>query len=346
MSFPSQVCFGDPVSGSTVVRNDSQCESEYRVRYDVGGDTATASSAELAPGEEFEFQLDVSRMPESQLRVEEIVEVKVGDVWEPLDERVTNIEPLFSEFQLVSASYPAHVQPGNPVAANLTVQNVGDCPGRAEISGTRFQSRNVELEPGETTNFQHRFNMPGSRVPISLQVLNQDRGIDEDGVDRRIDPQQTVIIDEEEGTLEFLGGFNTNLGYNGIIQGRGIEGESLDSEDNLIGGRVLGAVSGNASTSPEDRDIIKFSTLDFLNVQFGSNIQWVRNGNILGEASSFQFSKYPIGFAENALPLPAEDPEISIRASPTDRLGKVRRVAGLNAKLIDQPVFQRMNKEV
>lgn len=345
MPFPNTVCLGERLEGTTRIRNTSECTGEFRTRFRPSiGEDSIAEPQELSPGEEAEFEFVMDRMPDNMLDVEQLVEVRRGDQWIEAESLVDEIEPLFGNLQFVSTPFPGFVQPDEPVSANITVQNAGDCSTIAEMSGTRFTSTSVELGPGETQDFEQRFSMPGNAVPVNLQLTDQERGIQGDEFSTLIEPQQTVQIDQDEGTIQFIGGFDVRLSYRGVIQGTNVESENLDEEDRFIGGRRVSTFSGEISTTPEDKDTILFGNLDFLNVQFGANIQWVLNNEILGEAESFQYSEYPLGVASRLFPVATDDPEIEVKASPVGRLGKVRDAVGVGALIAKNPLLSRTSR--
>lgn len=344
MAFPKNICFAEPLEGTTKIRNTSKCKGEFRAKFLTSANNLpneTTDVVEIPAGGTGEFKFSLDSFPDSPVSIEQAVEVKIGDNFKSIASRVSDIKPLFSDFQIVSAPYPENAQPGDEVSANITIQNIGDCKGKARAKGTKLPPEGFNLGPGETTSFRHTLSMPGEAQPIQLSLNNVTQNSAADTFGTKVEPSSAVLIDTEKGTLRMIGGFSTQVPYAGAIQATNLEKSNMEEDDKLAAGRRIGTFQGKVSVSPSDEDIIKFDTLDYLNMRFDKQIQWVFDGTIKGKAESFQYSEYPTSGTESFLPAPAENPEISIRGSPLTKLGRARKRLGVNSQLFSEPIVNR-----
>jgi len=344
MAFPTEVCFGQPVSGSLRLRNNSNCRGEFRLRLrsDAFGDDIVSNDVEVAPGDSSDLEFRLPEMPDEEFTVEQVAEVKAGTNYVELASRERTISPIFSQFELVSTPYPSFVQPGDTIESEVTIQNAGQCSGSVNVSGTQLSDQEFNLDPGETATFTHRLNMPGEDRPINLDVQNLNRDDQLDSFSDTVQPSQAVLLDTKSGTLNIHGGFPKNINYSGLVVGTDLSGENLESgQDNISSGARTGGFNGTVSTDNAEVDTINFSNVDYLNMQAGTKVQWVVDQEIQGKGETFEFNNLPFNPSTRFDNLPAQNPDITVRGGPIDKVGRLASRLGFSLDMKPNALLRR-----
>lgn len=334
----SGTCINEAFTTAITARNTGDCPLTARAVYrnTTTGQQTTTERATVDGNSERTFTVE-DAMTEAGLAEGMSIDVALQELeageWRTVGVRSAIVEALTALFQVTGTNYPASIQPGREVTGSFVIQNVGDCPADAAITGTRVDQRTVEaVPPGETRQVQQTFTMPGEGVGVELDIENRQTGDIDDSVSQLINLERTIALTTTPpGQIAVIGGFGARLLYTGNAIGTGFQGEQLEQTDVVAG---LGAVTFTGSVEPRGRDVdlLNFASLSYLVVQFEQEAAFVKNRSIAGEGRTFEYNATPI--PTRMLRPEGVDPDVSVRPN----LLSFRDVVGGVAGVVPLPV--------
>ena len=327
-------CVGSPVTVSTVLTNPEICPQEARVILTNNKDEErlVLGPKTLDPQTNARFQTQVE-LPDNAVLSDEVeyrvdVQTNIGGTWVSSDDDDEEVEIGKAEFEAQSFTMQRFAQPDEEVTGEVIYENAGECPGTLAIENNVAEGFSQEMPPESTATYEYAFTMGSEGQEVDITASYDEANRVQDELAGLVRVHKTVLIDTQNGVLTVTGGFDSPNQYEATIQAEDISGSGLEEEDSVTGILRLARFNGTISTQSTDFDEVTFTGLQYLNMSTSVPTQWVVDGEIQGIAKSFEYRSFSRNPLTRPSDVPASSPEISVRYSPTKRIGTIARGLG------------------